>query len=224
MGASKKMMEEMILAYSRYFKVTTARFANVAFSNGSLLDGFLRRIEKKQPLSCPSDVKRFFVAPVESGEICLLACILGKTGEVFFPKMNFETDQIQFAEIITPLLAELGYEPLICHSEKEAKENVNLIDNGKYPVYLFETDTSGEKLYEEFYTDEEKYDLNRYHSLGVIAKESTRDVETFGTVMKNLENLLLKADNSKEEIVKWLTAFIPEFEHIETGKKLDNKM
>lgn len=224
MGASKKMMEEMILAYSRYFKVTTARFANVAFSNGSLLDGFLQRVKKKQPLSCPSDVKRFFVAPVEAGEICLLACILGNTGEVFFPKMNFETDQIQFMEIITPFLAEFGYEPLICFSEKEAKENVNLIDNGKYPVYLFETDTSGEKLYEEFYTDGEKYDLNRYHSLGVIAKELTHDVETFGSVMKNLENLLLKADNTKEDIVKWLTTFIPEFGHIETGKKLDNKM
>lgn len=224
MGASKKMMEEMILAYSPYFKVTTARFANVAFSNGSLLDGFLRRIEKKQPLSCPSDVRRFFVAPVESGQICLLACILGKSGEVFFPKMNFEKDQIKFASMVGPLLAEFGYEPLICNSEEDAKGKTLLIDKGKYPIYLFPTDTSGEKLYEEFYTDKEEYDLNRFHALGVIKKVPANGVETFNVIIKDLESLLRKPDNTKDDIVKWLTKFIPEFNHIETGKKLDNKM
>lgn len=224
MGASKKMMEKMILSYSRYFKVTTARFANVAFSNGSLLDGFLNRIDKKQPLSCPSDVKRFFVAPFESGEICLLACVLGVSGDIFFPKMDFETDQIQFSAILRPLLAEFGYEPLICLSEVAAKENVNMIEKGKYPVFLFETDTSGEKLYEEFFTDNESYDIMRYHSLGVIAREPNFNLKEFGILTEELENLLLNEKNTKEDIVSWLTKYIPEFEHIETGKKLDNKM
>jgi len=224
MGASKKMMEDMILSYSNHFKVTTARFANVAFSNGSLLDGFLKRIEKKQPLSCPSDVKRFFVAPIESGQICLLASILGKTGEIFFPKMNFDTDQIYFDSILKPLLSEFGYEQFNCFSEIDAKQKVFLIDNGKYPVYLFKTDTSGEKLYEEFYTDNENFFLDQYHSLGVIRKDTFHNLETYSEVMKELEALLSKPNNTKDVIVKWLGKNIPEFEHIETGLKLDNKM
>lgn len=224
MGASKKLMEEMILSYSRYFKVTTARFANVAFSNGSLLDGFLKRIEKSQPLACPSDVKRFFVAPIESGEICLLACVLGVSGDIFFPKMNSETDQIQFSSILISFLADLGYEPLICHSEQDAKEKVSMIKKGKYPVYMFYTDTSGEKLFEEFYTDDEAYDLSKYLSLGVISREDNGNLEKNNVLTKELEDLLIKSDNKKEDIVRWLTKCIPEFEHIETGKKLDNKM
>ena len=88
MGASKKIMEDMILAYSDKFKVCTARFANVAFSNGSLLAGFIDRLMKKQPLAAPLDVKRYFVSPDESGQICMLACILGKNREIFFPKLS----------------------------------------------------------------------------------------------------------------------------------------
>lgn len=224
MGASKKMMEELILAYSSHFKITTARFANVAFSNGSLLEGFLKRIEKEQPLSCPEDVTRFFVSPQESGEICLLACVLGKTAEIFFPKLDMKQDLIRFADIFPVLLKDKGFTPYICQSEAEAREKMYLLQEKKYPVYLFTTDTSGEKLYEEFYTDEEQYSLNRYQSLGVISKHSSQNIESFGIIIEELKALLLADNTSKASIVNWLKKYIPEFEHIETGLGLDKKM
>lgn len=224
MGASKKMMEELILAYSSHFKITTARFANVAFSNGSLLEGFLNRIEKEQPLSCPEDVTRFFVSPQESGEICLLACVLGKTAEIFFPKLDMKQDLIRFADIFPVLLKDKGFTPYICQSEAEARDKMYLLKEKKYPVYLFTTDTSGEKLYEEFYTDDEQYSLNRYNSLGVISKQSSHTIESFGLIIAELQTLLLADNTSKASIVAWLKKYIPEFEHIETGLGLDKKM
>ena len=224
MGASKKMMEELILSYAADFKISTARFANVAFSNGSLLEGFLKRIEKQQPLSCPSDVTRFFVSPQESGEICLMACILGKTAEIFFPKLDMKNDLINFADIFPVLLKELGYKPYICHSEEEARSQMHLLAEKKYPVFLFKTDTSGEKLYEEFYTDEEKYFLDRYNALGVIAKQASYNVLEFDLIIEELKGLLAKSDTTKSDIVMWLNKYIPEFEHIETGLGLDKKM
>ena len=224
MGASKKLMEELILSYGDNFKVSTARFANVAFSNGSLLEGFLKRIEKNQPLSCPSDVTRFFVSPQESGEICLLACILGNSKEIFFPKLDMENDLINFADIFPPLLKELGFEPLIFDSDQKARESIHLIAEGKYPVFVFKTDTSGEKLYEEFYTKEESYGLNRYNSLGVISKEPTYTTRKFEDIFKELHILLDKEKLQKYEIVNWLKKYIPEFDHIETGMGLDKKM
>lgn len=224
MGASKKMMEELILSYSDHFKVSTARFANVAFSNGSLLEGFLKRIEKQQPLSCPADVTRFFVSPKESGEICLMACILGNTSEIFFPKLDMKRDLVNFADIFPPLLRELGYEPFICSSEEEARKNVHLIQEGKYPIYVFKTDTSGEKLYEEFYTETETYDLHKFEALGVISKTATYKSSEFNAVIEELQALLAKETTTKSDIVAWLNKYIPEFEHIETGLKLDNKM
>ncbi|UCS93235.1 UDP-N-acetylglucosamine 4,6-dehydratase [Echinicola marina] len=224
MGASKKMMEELILSYGDRLKVSTARFANVAFSNGSLLEGFLKRIEKNQPISCPSDVKRFFVSPQESGEICLMACVLGNNKEVFFPKLDMEKDLIKFADIFPPLLKKLGFEPVIFDSDEEARKNVHLIDQGKYPVYVFKTDTSGEKLYEEFYTEEESYDLNKFQALGKISKEPTYPIEKFDEIFDELYNLLDKNETQKTDIVGWLKKYIPEFEHIETGLSLDKKM
>jgi FlaA1/EpsC-like NDP-sugar epimerase len=224
MGASKKMMEELILSYSKHFKISTARFANVAFSNGSLLEGFLKRVEKEQPLSCPADVTRFFVSPQESGEICLLACILGNTAEIFFPKLDMEKDLVNFADIFPPFLDKLGYQPFICQSEKEARENMHLLKEKKYPVYLFKTDTSGEKLYEEFYTETEHYSLERYHALGVISKKAVYNTTESGKIIDELKTLLAKTDTSKPEIVNWLKKYIPEFEHIETGLSLDKKM
>ena len=224
MGASKKLMEELILSYSDKFKISTARFANVAFSNGSLLEGFLKRIEKEQPLACPSDVTRFFVSPQESGEICLLACILGATSEIFFPKMDMKNGLINFADIFPSLLKQLGFEPYICKSEEEAKRSTYLLNEKKYPVFLFKTDTSGEKLYEEFYTDDETYDLNKYQSLGVISKKATYNCTEFNQIVEDLKLLLLKEDTTKSDVVLWLKKYIPEFEHIETGLKLDNKM
>ena len=224
MGASKKMMEELILSYSDKFKVTTARFANVAFSNGSLLDGFLNRIEKKQPLACPSDITRFFVSPQESGEICLLACILGATSEIFFPKMDMKIGLINFADIVPNLLQEFGYHIYRCQTEEDAKNSMHLLKEKKYPVHLFKTDTSGEKLYEEFYTDKETILLNKYDSLGVITKKGSYDNIEFNQIAEDLKSLLLNDDTTKFEIIQWLKKYIPEFDHIETGIKLDNKM
>jgi FlaA1/EpsC-like NDP-sugar epimerase len=224
MGASKKLMEEMILAYSTQFKATTARFANVAFSNGSLLDGFLRRIERKQPIACPNDVKRFFVAPQEAGEICLLACILGDAGEIFFPKMDYENDQIYFLKFIKPVLNYFNYEPVFFDSEEDAVNAVNIIDSGKYPVYTFKTDTSGEKLYEEFYAEGEQCNFNKYHSLGSIVKQPSYDIYSITDIAENLQKMFLNENLSKSDIVAWFKKTIPEFQHIETGRKLDNRM
>lgn len=224
MGASKKMMEELIMSYGDKFKVSTARFANVAFSNGSLLEGFLKRIEKNQPLSCPSDVKRFFVAPQESGEICLLACILGNNREIFFPKLDMEKDLVNFADIFPALLNELGFEPVVFDSDQKAREGIHLIDQKKYPVYVFKTETSGEKLYEEFYTDAEIFDLKKFNALGVISKEPTYSSGQFSPIFEELHDLLEKKNLEKSDIVSWLKKYIPEFEHIETGMSLDKKM
>jgi len=224
MGASKKMMEELILSYSDKFKISTARFANVAFSNGSLLEGFLKRIEKEQPISCPADVTRFFVAAQEAGEICLMACILSNTSEIFFPKLDMKKDLVNFAEIFPPFLKELGFTPYICSSEEEARNSMHLLEKKQYPVYLFATDTSGEKLYEEFYTEEEDYSLDRYESLGVIRKKPSYSSDEMIRIIEELKDKLLQTETSKADIVSWLKKFIPEFDHIETGLSLDNKM
>lgn len=224
MGASKKMMEELILAYANNFKISTARFANVAFSNGSLLEGFIKRIEKNQPLACPSDVKRFFVAPQESGEICLLACILGNSSEIFFPKLDMENDLIKFADIYTPLLKEFGYEPYIVESEEEARNSMHLVDSGKYPVFLFKSNTSGEKLYEEFYTDDEQIEMDRFNALGVISKKATYSKDQMDAILNELSTTLKDESLTKQMIVDWLNRYLLNFEHIETGLGLDAKM
>ena len=222
MGASKSLMEKLILSKKNNFRVSTARFANVAFSNGSLLDGFIYRLNKKQPLSCPSDIKRFFVTPEQSGQICLLATFLGDTGNIFFPKLDFHKDQIYFKEIALDFLNENGFEPELVQSEKEAKEFDFDKNPAKYPIYFFKTDTSGEKTYEEFYTEEEDYKINEYDSLGFIntpeIKISFEDVET------DFESVFSDANSQKSDIVTVIKKYVPDFEHIETGKHLDQKM
>ena len=222
MGASKSLMEKLILSKKDKYRVSTARFANVAFSNGSLLDGFIYRLNKKQPLSCPSDIKRFFVTPEQSGQICLLATFLGDTGNIFFPKLDFYKDQIYFKEIALDFLKENGFEPELVKSEKEAKEfDFNKRPN-KYPIYFFKTDTSGEKTYEEFYTKEEDYEINKYDSLGFI---NTTDVKiSFEDVETDFENVFNDSNSQKSDIVKVIKKYVPGFEHIETGKHLDQKM
>lgn len=224
MGASKKLMEELILTYSSYFKITTARFANVAFSNGSLLEGFIKRIEKHQPLACPSDVKRFFVTPQESGEICLMACILGRNSDIFFPKLDMVNDLVNFAEIYSPLLNKFGFEPLIVDSESIAKEKVSEIKIGKYPVFLFNSNTSGEKLFEEFYTDDENVELNKFNSLGYISKNATYSKDEMDIILNELKTILSFDNSTKKDIVNLLKKYITNFEHIETGLGLDSKM
>ncbi len=223
MGASKKLMEEVILAYSDEIKITTARFANVAFSNGSLLAGFIERLMKQQPLSCPADVKRYFVSPRESGEICLLACMLGNSGEIIFPKLDPEKDLVSFKSIAIQFLKETGFEPYECSSEEEAKEKALNISDKKYPVYFFESDTSGEKLYEEFFTEEEELDVERFSALGVIKNAERRNKSDLNTVINELEQVF-KKETSKEEVVNTLNKLLPTFQHIETGLNLDQKM
>lgn len=223
MGASKKLMEEVILAYSKDLKISTARFANVAFSNGSLPAGFIERLLKQQPFSCPSDVRRYFVSPQESGEICLMSCILGNSGEIFFPKLDAEKDLVYFADMAKAFLEELGYEPLICKTENEARELVSHINNGQYPLYLFDSDTSGEKLVEEFYTEDEELEMNRFHALGVVKNAPRRSKEELNQVISDLNKLFSK-EVTKDDIVIALNSLLPNFRHVETGINLDQKM
>ena len=222
MGASKSLMEKLILSKKNNFRVSTARFANVAFSNGSLLDGFIYRLNKQQPLSCPSDIKRFFVTPEQSGQICLLATFLGDTGNIFFPKLDFHKDQIYFKEIALDFLKENGFDPELVKSEKEAKEFDFEKNPNKYPIYFFKTDTSGEKTYEEFFTEEEDYEIKKYDSLGFI---NTPDVKiSFEDVESDFETVFNNSNSHKSDIVTIIKKYVPDFMHIETGKHLDQKM
>lgn len=225
MGASKRIMEDLIFSYSDKFPVKTARFANVAFSNGSLPAGFLSRIEKQQPISAPLDVRRYFVSPEESGQICMLACMLGKNREIFFPKLD-ETQMKTFDEIAVKLLEEYGYKVIRCTSDKEAMDKAEALKAGSrdYPVIFSLSDTTGEKPYEEFYTDMESTDQNRFHSLGVVIGKDKPDGEKLETLLNDLEAEFNKYGTSKEKIVEIMKSYLPEFGHIETGKSLDSKM
>jgi len=224
MGASKKLMENVIMAYSKDFKITTARFANVAFSNGSLLYGYVERLLQRQPITCPSDVKRFFVSPEESGEICLLTCILGASGDIFFPKLN-EDQLVNFKAITLDFFKYLNREIKICHNEAEAKEAANLMDeNSSYPCYFFKTDTSGEKLYEEFYTNDDQVNLNKFKSIGVITNSKKPSYSEIQSAINDLNALFDSQEFRKEDIIKSMNNLLPNFKHIETGKSLDQKM
>lgn len=224
MGASKRIMEDVIFSYSDKFPVKTARFANVAFSNGSLPAGFISRIQKLQPLSAPSDVRRFFVSPEESGQICLLSCILGENRAIFFPKLE-EAQMMTFDGIGTELLKAHGYEVLECKSDFEAIEKAEDLKKGSnlYPVHYSKSDTSGEKPFEEFVTKTETADMNRFASLGVITGKQIPNKEKIEKLFDDL-NRAFESDTSKEEIVRIMAEYLPNFEHIETGKSLDSKM
>lgn len=227
MGASKRIMEDLVMAYNKYFKVTTARFANVAFSNGSLPDGWIHRMQKQQPLAAPSDVRRYFVSPEESGQICMLACILGRPGEVFFPKLG-EDQMLTFSSICDKFVAEQGYEKDQCKSDEEAKRKAEQIKNSSesttYPVVYFKSDTTGEKAYEEFYVPGEKIDMNRFLALGVVEQTSRHDMNDINDFFNRLESIFHEEDFTKAQVVEAIKSFIPNFEHEEKGKNLDQKM
>ncbi len=238
MGASKRIMEDMIMAYTTKFKVTTARFANVAFSNGSLPDGWINRVDKKQPLAAPNDVKRYFVSPEESGQICMLACILGKNGEIFFPKLG-EEQMLTFSSICDKFVEAHGMKVDLCETDEEAKLKASQLKNStlttnsqlytlnsklKYPVVYFKSDTTGEKAYEEFYVPGEKLDMKRFKSLGVIEEVAKRPMNEIDSFFAEMEHIFAKADFTKEEVVQAIKKFIPNFEHEEKGKNLDQKM
>ena len=225
MGASKRIMEDVIFAYSDRFPVKTARFANVAFSNGSLPAGFLARLAKLQPLSAPTDVRRYFVSPEESGQICLLACMLGENREVFFPKLA-EAQMMTFDGIARALLHEHGYEVLECRTDAEAIDRAEELKTGSllYPVHFSLSDTSGEKPFEEFVTASERADLERFASLGVIVGKEIPDKKRVESLFGELEGAFGRPETTKEEIVAIMEAYLPNFEHIETGRSLDSKM
>lgn len=225
MGASKRVMEDMVMAYSDRFPITTARFANVAFSNGSLPDGWVARLMKRQPLVSPSDVKRYFVSPEESGQICMLACILGNTGEVFFPKLG-EDQMITFSSFCKKFIETAGFKEHQCSSDKEAVEFAANRAEGDtdYPVVYFKSDTTGEKDFEEFYVPGEKLNMERFSALGVIEETVRRPMEEVDSFFTELEGIFQKEEFTKAEIVEALKKFLPNFEHEEKGKNLDQKM
>ena len=225
MGASKRIMEDLVMAYNDKFKVTTARFANVAFSNGSLPDGWIHRMQKKQPLAAPNDVKRYFVSPEESGQICMLACILGKGGEVFFPKLG-EDQMLTFSAICDNFVKSEDFTKKECISDEEAKKYAAKMSYNcdTYPVVYFKSDTTGEKAYEEFYVLGEKIDMQRFQALGVVEQTSRHDMTEVDSFFEKLEGIFKKDDFTKAQVIEAIKDFIPNFEHEEKGKNLDQKM
>ncbi|MDE6716463.1 MAG: UDP-N-acetylglucosamine 4,6-dehydratase [Muribaculaceae bacterium] len=224
MGASKRVMEDLIMAYKPYFKITTARFANVAFSNGSLPASFFDRIMKNQPLVAPKDLRRFFVSMEESGQICMLACILGKNGEVFYPKLEEETMKT-FSDICDDFIREMGFVKHECNDDEEAKAfAASHLPGKEYPVVYFKSDTTGEKDYEEFVVEGEETDTDRFASLGVITSSQHRSKTEVEAFIARLETLFANRSFTKAQVVECLKDFLPYFEHEEKGKNLDQRM
>ncbi len=225
MGASKRIMEMFVHRNSLGIDVSMARFANVAFSDGSLLHGFNKRIEKRQPIVAPNDIKRYFVTPQESGELCLMSCIFGKNRDIFFPKLSKSLNLISFAEIAVKYLAELGYEPYLCESEDEARTLAKTLpQEGKWPCLFTKSDTTGEKDFEEFFTEAESLDMDRFSNLGIIKNELDFDAEKLKSFEIKMQEYLDNLSWSKEEILEEFYKLLPDFRHKETGKYLDGKM
>jgi FlaA1/EpsC-like NDP-sugar epimerase len=225
MGASKRIMELFLMRRSLEIPVSTARFANVAFSDGSLLYSFNRRLEKRQPIVAPKDIKRYFVTPKESGELCLMSAIFGDNRDIFFPKLSEKLHLITFADIAVKYLRMRGYEPYLCESEEEARELVKTLpQKGKWPCLFTISDTTGEKDFEEFYTDENVIDWDRFNGIGIIKNEPVFDEEKLNHFMNEIERMKNTLNWSKKEIVELFEYMLPEFKHLERGKYLDEKM
>lgn len=225
MGASKRIMEMYLMRRSKEISISTARFANVAFSDGSLLHGFNQRIQKKQPIVAPNDIKRYFVIPKESGELCLMSCIFGENRDIFFPKLSESLHLISFADIGIKYLNELGYEPHLCETEDEARELVNTLPHeGKWPCLFTSSDTTGEKDFEEFFTDSEQLDMKRFENLGVIKNEPNYDDDKLKSFTERIATMKASRKWTKSELVELFKEMISGFGHKETGKYLDGKM
>jgi len=225
MGASKRIMEMFLMRESLNQNISMARFANVAFSDGSLLHGFNQRFLKKQPFSAPNDVKRYFLTPQESGELCLLSGLLGNNRDIFFPKLNKTSHLITFAEIAVRFLENYGYEAYECKSENEARENIDeLIKKNMWPCYFFKSDTTGEKDFEEFFTDNEDLDMNSFESIGIIQNDSEFDDVKLDEFVNGIQLLRKEGTWNKDDIVKLYFSILPKFDHKETGKYLDQRM
>ena len=224
MGASKRIMEKYLMRESESISISTARFANVAFSDGSLLHGFNQRILKRQPIAAPNDVRRYFVTPRESGELCLMSCLFGENRDIFFPKLSDSLHLISFSDIAKKFVIQNGYEPFECESEEEARlESNSLILNNKWPCYFFKSDTSGEKDFEEFYTKGDILNMSTFNSIGIVNQLINNEVnlDQFVDDIKALKNT---GKWTKDEVIKSFNKIIPEFSHLETGKNLDQKM
>jgi len=225
MGASKRIMEMFLMRKSLQINISTARFANVAFSDGSLLHGFNQRIEKRQPIVAPNDIKRYFVTPQESGELCLMSCIFGENRDIFFPKLSEDLHLISFADIAVKYLQDKGYQPYLCKDEDEARALMtSLPDQGQWPCLFTESDTTGEKDFEEFFTDKETLDMQRFNNLGVIKNDAHFNEELLNEFETNINTLKPQLTWKKEQLVKLFFKMIPDFGHKETGKYLDGKM
>ena len=225
MGASKRIMEMFLMRESLSQDISMARFANVAFSDGSLLHGFNQRFGKRQPIAAPNDVKRYFVTPQESGELCLMSGLLGGNRDVFFPKLSGKLHLITFSEIAKKYLEQLGYEPYECESEEEARSKCReLIDQKKWPCYFFNSDTTGEKDFEEFFTDKEELDMDRFSSIGVIKNDSIFDEEKLSYFESRIDEIKSSRTWKREDLVHLFHEMVPGFGHKETGKFLDQKM
>ncbi|MCK9455430.1 MAG: UDP-N-acetylglucosamine 4,6-dehydratase [Sulfurimonas sp.] len=225
MGASKRIMEMFLMRKSLQINISTARFANVAFSDGSLLHSFNQRVQKKQPIVAPNDIKRYFLTPQESGELCIMSCIFGENRDIFFPKLNENLHLISFADIAVKYLNSLGYEPYLCKDEDEARELAKTLpEEGKYPCLFTSSDTTGEKDFEEFFTDKETLDMQKFENFGIIKNEPIFDEEKLKSFEKTIKEHKNSLSWTKEEIVKEFFKLIPDFEHKETGRYLDGKM
>jgi FlaA1/EpsC-like NDP-sugar epimerase len=225
MGASKRIMEMFLMRRSLEAPVSAARFANVAFSDGSLLYGFNRRMEKEQPLSAPNDVRRYFVTPQESGELCLMSCLLGENRDIFFPKLDYNLNLITFSEIAERYLDNCGYEPVQSATEDEARSRVKeLKARKKYPVYFFGSDTTGEKDFEEFYTEKERLDMDRFGAIGIIKNEALYNEEKLNLFIDTIKNMRTRGKWTRSELIDLFNRILPGFNHKETGKFLDGKM
>lgn len=225
MGASKRIMEMFLMRSSEQIAISTARFANVAFSDGSLLHGFNQRIQKQQPIVAPNDIKRYFVTPQESGELCLMSCIFGENRDIFFPKLSEALHLITFADIAVKYLEQRGYEPYLCESEEEARELAKTLPvQGKWPCLFTSSDTTGEKDFEEFFTNKETLDMTRFENLGVIKNEPLYQQELLTLFEQKIASYKKDKSWTKEQIVELFHQMIPDFGHKETGKYLDSKM
>jgi FlaA1/EpsC-like NDP-sugar epimerase len=225
MGASKRIMEMFLMRRSLDISISTARFANVAFSDGSLLHGFNQRIEKRQPIAAPNDIKRYFVTPQESGELCLMSCIFGENRDIFFPKLSEALHLISFSDIAIKYLKDKGFEPYLCNTEDEARELVKTLpEQGKWPCLFTKSDTTGEKDFEEFYTDKEVLDMSRFENLGVIKNEPKYDENQLNDFEDSIGKIKSSMGWSKKLIVDEFFKMIPNFEYHDNGKYLDGKM
>jgi FlaA1/EpsC-like NDP-sugar epimerase len=225
MGGSKRIMELFLMRESESMNISMARFANVAFSDGSLLHGFNQRFAKQQPISAPTDVLRYFLTPQESGELCLLSCIFGSNRDIFFPKLSEDLDLSSFSVIAQKYISQLGFTPHICESEDDARDNAQqLISNKKWPCYFFESNTTGEKGYEEFYTGDEALDLNRFSGIGVISNALSYSDSLLDNFSQAIRGFAESGKYEKSDIVREFQRVLPNFAHIETGRYLDGRM